>query len=288
MYEILKQTTGTRVFFYLIILLVSSLLGVLFSRFFISTDPTQLKIVQGFSSTMMFVVPPIVYYCITRKEHQMQAIGFQSIRSPWLFYILIGVVLMFVSLPVTNLLTEWNEGLRFGGLLQQLDELMTELEEQATAVTEKMLKVETFGGLLFNLFIIALIPALGEELTFRGVLQQSLTQRMNPHIAIFVSAAIFSFIHFQFYGFLPRMFLGVLLGYMFYISGSLWTSIVMHFVNNGTAVVLYYMDHKGIIDIDVERFGAMNGWMVVLSILVTGGLIVWAWKKKSHAESAEF
>lgn len=145
-----------------------------------------------------------------------------------------------------------------------------------------MLKADHLGGLLFNLLIIALIPAVGEELTFRGVLQQGLSRRMNPHVAIILAAAIFSFIHFQFYGFLPRMFLGILLGYMFYVSGSLWTSILMHFVNNGTAVVLYYLNDKGIINVDVDHFGAMPPTMVVISAAVTLALIVACWRKSKE------
>ena len=141
-----------------------------------------------------------------------------------------------------------------------------------------MLDVDTFGGLLLNLLIIALIPAVGEELTFRGVLQQGLMRKMNPHVAIVISAAIFSFIHFQFFGFLPRLFLGLLLGYMFYITGSLWTSILMHFVNNGTVVVLYYLNNKGSISMDVEHFGeAPNSWMVTISAVVTVLLTFWCW-----------
>ena len=287
--ENLKQSTGFRVFIYLMILLVCTLLGTLVSQFFVSTDPTLLKISQGISSTLIFIVPPVVHYFITRKEKPMQALGFQKVKSSWWFYILIGVVLMFVSLPVTNQLTTWNEGLQLGGTLERLNELIKNMEETAKALTEKMLQVNTFGGLLFNLLVIALIPAIGEELTFRGLLQQSLTRGIkNAHVAIILSAAIFSFIHFQFMGFLPRMFLGILLGYMFYVSGSLWTSITMHFVNNGTAVVLYYLDYNGIISVDVDHFGATHeGWMVALSAVITTGLIVWAWKKKSHAECAE-
>ena len=129
---------------------------------------------------------------------------------------------------------------------------------------------------------------MGEELTFRGVLQQGLTRRMkSPHVAIILSAAIFSFIHFQFYGFLPRMFLGILLGYMFYITGSLWTSITMHFVNNGTAVVLYYLNNKGIIDIDPEHFGEMQyPWLTTISFVVTAALIGWCWWKTENDAKA--
>ena len=278
--ESLKQSTGMRVFMFLIILLVSSLIGAAVSAIFVFAGDTGMKIAQGISSVFMFVVPPIVYYCLTRKEHAMQELGFRSLTPPW-WLIIIGVALMFVSLPVTNQLTVWNEAMKFGGPFETLETWIKTLEDTAAAATEKMLNVDTIGGLLANLLIIALIPAVGEELTFRSVLQQSLTRGIkNPHVAILLSAALFSFIHFQFYGFLPRMFLGILLGYMFYITGSLWTSILMHFLNNGTAVVLYYLNHKGIIDVDVDHFGQMqNPWLIAASAAVTVGLMVWSWRK---------
>ena len=276
--ENLKQSTGMRVFLFLLILLISSLIGIALSAVFMFAGDMGLKIAQGLSSIMMFVVPPIVYYYITRKEHQMHNLGLRPLTPPW-WLILIGVAVMLVSIPVTSTLTTWNEGMSLGGALSRLEEWIKTLEEAAKVTTEKMLNVNTVGGLLLNLFIIALIPAIGEELTFRGVLQQSLTRRMNPHVAILLSAAIFSFIHFQFYGFLPRMFLGVLLGYMFYVTGSLWTSILMHFVNNGCAVVIYYLCNKGVIE-DAEHFGeTQNVWIIAASVVVTAGLIFWSWKK---------
>lgn len=278
----LKQSTGMRIFIFLVILFISSLVGAAVSAAFMFAGDLGMKIAQGLSSIMMFVVPPVVYYLITRKERAMPALGFRAVNKPWLYYILIGATLMFVSLPVTNQLTAWNEAMDFGTVFEKLEEYLKSLEEAAQAATEKMLKADHLGGLLFNLLIIALIPAVGEELTFRGVLQQGLSRRMNPHVAIILAAGIFSFIHFQFYGFLPRMFLGILLGYMFYVSGSLWTSILMHFVNNGTAVVLYYLNDKGIINVDVDHFGAMPPTMVVISAAVTLALIVACWRKSKE------
>ena len=268
---------GKRILLFLIILLISSLIGAVISAIFMSADDMGMKIAQGLSSIMMFVVPPIVYFFITRKEDQMEAMGLRDPAEPqWI--ILIGVVLMFVSLPVTNQLTRWNESTTIFSSFEKLEDYLKMLEETAAATTEKMLNVDTIGGLLLNLLVIALIPAIGEELTFRGVLQQGLMRKMNPHMAIVLSAAIFSFIHFQFYGFLPRMFLGLLLGYMFYITDSLWTSILMHFVNNGTAVVVYYLNNKGTISIDPEHFGEVpNLWMVSISAIITVLLIVWCW-----------
>ena len=294
MSEHLRYHRGKRVLLFLIILFVSGLIGVAISAIFMAAGDTGMKIAQGLSSIFMFVVPPIVYYYVTRMKHQMYDLGFRKPANPW-WLLLIGVVLMFISLPVTNQLTRWNEAMSFGGVFEKLEDYLKMLEETAAATTEKMLNVDTIGGLLLNLLVIALIPAVGEELTFRGVLQQGLMRRVkSPHVAILLSAAIFSFIHFQFYGFLPRMFLGILLGYMFYITGSLWTSIAMHFVNNGTAVVLYYLNNKGIIDIDPEHFGEMQySWLITISFVVTAALIAWSWwrvnnTKRVMTESSPF
>ncbi len=279
--ENLKQSTGIRILLFLFILLISSLIGAALSAVFFFGGDTGMKLAQGFSSIMMFVVPPIVYYFITRKVRQFHGLGFRKLTSPW-WLILIGVALLFVSIPFTTTLSTWNEGMNLGNGFARLEDYLKTMEETAMATTEKMLNVNTFSGLIFNLVIIALIPAVGEEMTFRGVLQQSLTHKMNPHIAIVLSAGIFSFIHFQFYGFLPRLFLGIAMGYMFYTSGSLWTCILMHFVNNGTAVVLYYLSNKGIIE-DAEHFGeTQNAWIIVTSAAITVALLVWSWSASRH------
>ena len=286
MSENLKQSTGARILIFLVILLVSGTIGVAVSSVFMLMGNTGMKIGQGISSIFMFVVPPIVYYFVTRKEHQMRELGFRSVNRPWPLFVLVAIALIYVSIPVTTTLTTWNEGMKLGGALQALEDMMKALEESAAALTEQMLNVDTVGGLLLNLLVIALIPAIGEELTFRGVLQQGLTRRMNPHVAIILTAAIFSFIHFQFYGFLPRMFLGVLLGYMFYVSGSLWPSILMHFLNNGTSVLLYYLCNKGVID-DAEHFGeTTNVWLIAASAVITVALVVWCWRKKAADSQA--
>ena len=275
--ESLRQSTGMRVFLYAIIFLVCTLLGAAVTAIMAFGNDLSLKLAQGISSTLMFIVPPIVYYYLTRRKHPMQALGLRKMAKPRAMLLIASVFVIIVSIPVTDQLSAWNEAMKLGGPFEKVEEWMRTLEDSAEAITERMLNVNTFGGLLLNLLIIALIPAIGEEMTFRGVLQQALTRRLkSPHVAIILSAAIFSFIHFQFYGFLPRMFLGVLLGYMFYITDSLWPCMLMHFLNNGTTVVLYYLNNKGITHVDVEHLGA-ELWMVALSALLTTGLIVWSW-----------
>ena len=274
----LRESTGMRVFVYLISLLVCILVGSA-ATFFLMHGITQMKIGQGISSTLIFIAPPLILYGFTRTQ-PLRQLGFKKPNTAWM--LLLGIVLMFVSLPITNLLTTWNEKMNLGEAFEALEAWLKQLEETAADLTEQMLQVDTFGGLLFNLLVIALIPAIGEELTFRGVLQQALVRgTKNAHVAIILSAAIFSFIHFQFYGFLPRMFLGILLGYLFYYSGSIWTSILMHFINNGTAVVVAYLDYKGVVDVDFEHFGSTSSIpLMILSLLLTVGIVFLSSKLK--------
>lgn len=274
----LRDATGFRFFIYLLLLLVCTLVGAGVSLLMVKNDSIDmLKLMQGISSALMFVVPPILLYVFTRS-HPMRELGFRKPKNNWL--LLVGVAMMFVSLPVTNLLTDWNEAWRLGPAFEALEKMLKEMEEAANALTDRMLETDTFWGLLFNLLVIALIPAIGEELTFRGVLQQALVKgTRNAHVGIVLAAAIFSFIHFQFYGFLPRMFLGILLGYAFYYSGSLWVSILMHFVNNGLAVVIAYLEHKGLSETDMRHFGDTdNVWIIIASALVTVALIYFSSK----------
>ena len=274
----LINNPGFRVFVFLITLLFCLLAGSVITLFLMG-DTNQLRIGQGISSALIFMAPPLILYGITRQQ-PLRQLGFCKPCSAWL--LLIGVVVVFVSLPLTNLLTSWNEKMSFGPALESLERLLQQLEEKAGNLTEDMLHANNMGELMLNLLVLALIPAIGEELTFRGVLQQALTRGIkNAHVAIVLSAAIFSFIHFQFYGFLPRMFLGLLLGYLFYYSGSLWPSILMHFVNNGTAVVLAYLDYKGMADVDVDHFGSTTSLpLLIASLVVTLGLIVLSSKIK--------
>ena len=273
----LKQSTGMRVFIYLMALLVCSLIGGgIAAVFTLNGSITMLKIGQGISSALIFIVPPVILYAITRVQ-PMQQMGFRKPAKGWM--LLVGIALMFVSLPLTNILGEWNEKANFGEFLETILKM---LEDTASDLTQQMLEVDTVWGLLGNLLVIALIPAIGEELTFRSVLQQSLTKRCNVHVAVFLSAFIFSFIHFQFYGFLPRMFLGLLLGYLFYYTGSIWTTILMHFINNGTAVVMGYLQYKGYTDIDWEHFGSTSNIAVLIASLVVTVGFIWLVAKKQY------
>ena len=155
---------------------------------------------------------------------------------------LAAVVVMLLAIPGINLLSAWNQQMVLPEWMSGIEQWMRMQEDAAAQLTEQFLRVDTVGGLLVNIGLMALLPAVGEELTFRGVVQGMFTR--NKHVAIWATAAIFSFVHLQFYGFLPRMLLGAMFGYMLWWTGSLWVPMLMHFVNNCAAVVVAYFAYN--------------------------------------------
>lgn len=282
----LKQSPGMRFFIFMMTFFVCALIGSAIAGVFtLGNNIFMIKIGQGISSALIFIVPPVVYYAFTRTE-PLRQLGFRRPAKGWM--LLAGLAVMIVSLPLTNLLGEWNANLKFGEAFKALETWLKFIEETAAELTQRLLEVDNVWGMLGNLLVIALIPAIGEELTFRSLLQQALTRRCkNVHVAVFLSAFIFSFIHFQFYGFLPRLFLGLLLGYLFYYSGSVWTSILMHFFNNGLIVVLTYLNTIGVTQIDPDHLGnTTNIVLLAVSLLLTVGLI-WLVAKKQDKNGRE-
>jgi membrane protease YdiL (CAAX protease family) len=272
-FPLIKKTTVFERAFILIALVVfgmiiGSVLGLAFPL--ISgcnpTDLNSLRFIQISSQIFTFVLPPFIYVILT-KEKPIESLG---IKKTSLLWILIGLALMYAIMPLNSIFTEWNAGLKFPESLKGLEEILKSTQEAATKLMEKMVNVNTIGGLLLNLFMIAGLAALGEELLFRSIIQTSLIKICkNVHIGIIIASAIFSFIHFEFYGFIPRLVLGLLLGYMYYYSRSIWVPMAMHFANNGTIVFLYYLNNIDAINIDVENFGKTNIIVTLLSIVVT-------------------
>jgi hypothetical protein len=159
---------------------------------------------------------------------------------------------------------------------------MIALEQQANNITEAMLSVNTIWGLITNIVVIALGAAICEELFFRGVVQRILAGAFNYHIAVWLTAILFSAIHLQFGGFIPRLILGVSFGYIAIWSRSLYPSIIAHFINNGIAVLSFFLFYNKIIEIPTENFGICTG---IISLIISG--IVLVYFKRYHYKTAK-
>ncbi len=228
---------------------------------------SALKVLQLITTGLgMFLVPSLVASLV----FSFQPREFLFAKTiPSFRMIALTVVLMFSMVPVINTLMVFNELLELPPFLSWLEQWMKSSEAQAMKITEAFLDVNTTRALMFNILVIAILPALGEEFLFRGVLQKLFHQLTgNIHVTIIITAALFSAIHMQFYGFLPRFLLGLLFGYLLFWSGSIWLPVAAHFINNGAAVVLAYLSATGQLSFNQDTIGTGDGEFIFLAVSV--------------------
>ena len=228
-----------------------------------------LKFLQATQSIAMFIIPPILLAILfSTKPKKYLSLN----KTPFLISAISVSFIMIFSVPIINYLVEINSNMVLPESLSSLENKIREMEAEAKMITELFLASENIGVLLLNIFIIAIIPAIGEELLFRGVFQRILIKwSKNVHIGVWVVAILFSAWHMQFYSFLARLVMGAMLGYMLVISKNLWLPIIAHFVNNTMGVIAYYLADKNIINSNTDTIGTgQNGYIS----LIVGGFVV--------------
>jgi uncharacterized protein len=216
------------------------------------------KIVQAFSSVLLFILPVLLFARLTFTGNYWYFLGFRNAEKSNMY--VLAVVGILLSLPFVFWLGDLNQKI-------PLPEQLIKMEEQSSQQMAAFLKIRSSLDIVINVFIIALLPAICEELFFRGVLQRIIIQMTrNPWVGIVITAVLFSSLHMQFLGFLPRMFLGIVLGAFYWFSGSIWTSMIAHFVNNATQVIIASY---------VPKYIDKNPETPVLAAVVSG-IVVWA------------
>lgn len=230
---------------------------------------SALKILVVAQQIGLFLAPAILLAVIERKK----LTNFYGFNAPKVNWLLLIAVLSICWMPIMGLSMEWNQKMVFPEFLKGIEKWMRTMEDSAAKTTEAILKMNNVGDLLVNLLVIAVTPAICEELIFRGAVQRTIFRiKSNPHVAIWLSAAIFSAIHFQFYGFLPRLLLGAAFGYVYYFTGSIWYAVFAHFLNNAFAVcVAYYLQmnnqpYTNAEDIDMPWYGYIISAILTLAL----------------------
>jgi membrane protease YdiL (CAAX protease family) len=195
-----------------------------------------LLIIQDLS---LLIIPSIIILVLMKSE---TAAGLTEFKMPQLKEIGLVVILTFCIFPVTSFTGQINSAMHLPDWLSGVERWMTEKEEKANSLIDLLITSNTFWVMMLNLLMIALLPAIGEELIFRGVFQKIFYKLFKSgHLAIWFTAFIFSALHLQFFGFVPRFILGLVFGYLFFWSGTLWLPVISHFVNNAFPVVLAYL-----------------------------------------------
>lgn len=225
-----------------------------------------LWIIQIAGMTIPLFVGPVFFAYVIVKEpsyYLKSSLNFTPIL------IVLVLCIMYISSPLIEFLARVNQKMIFPPSLKFIYDWISEKEEAAKQLSGVLMQMKTWGSMIKNVIIVGLLTAVAEEFTFRGCLQSIFTRwTKNHHAAVWITAIIFSAFHVQFFGFLPRLLLGALLGYMVAWSGSIWPAVWGHFINNGTAVVAIYLYQHKKIKVNPDDQHLFNYKLYVLSLLI--------------------
>lgn len=189
----------------------------------------QLLIMQMSSQVLSLVIPSIIFI-----RHWPSSIS--KINSKDFDLILLGIALLLFLffMPIVGWSAYLNQTIT-------LADWMIDSEQKMIQLMAQLLEFKSIADLVIGIVVIALIPALAEELVFRGIIQNLLAKILNrADLSIILTALVFSIIHMQFAGFLPRFLLGLILGFIYFRAGNLWVVIVLHFINNAVQVFTFH------------------------------------------------
>lgn len=250
-----------------------------------SKEINYFKYIQVLQHLSIFLIPSLIISFFMKRDIGSY-LGIN--RWPGALAAILSLLFIFFLIPLTSYLGWLNAGLDLPGWLEGMEQWMLVKEEQAGRLTSLLINTTTISGLMVNMLIIAVIPAVGEEFLYRGVLQKIFTAWLRSgHLAVLLTAFIFSATHLQFYGFLPRFVLGLAFGYMYLWSGSIWLPVLAHFVNNAIPVFLSYLLSWENINSAVDEFSAQDGLFVIVPTLIAA-VILQNIRRISHGSSRGF
>lgn len=215
------------------------------------------------SHLFTFVLPGIGVALFLFRKHWLRYL--QLSKTPKSINLALGGLLILAALPLAQFLL-WST-LQLTELLP-LPEWARAIEDSNMRIINGLLTTENVFGLITNLLVIALIPAIGEELIFRGILQRSIQKAtLKPILAVWLAAAIFSLFHLQLEGFLSRLLLGALLGYLYYWTSNLWICIFAHFINNGIQIIAHFFVSEQMGDVNLDPSQDISWSMTAFSLI---------------------
>lgn len=237
-----------------------------------------LLLTSAMQSLLSFILPAWICYRLMKPD-PLRSLGLKrSFSGAW---ILLTVAAMAAAVPALNEIIHLNESIRFS---PAVDALFSQWEEQAQTMTDVMLSTDSVGGLIAGILIIGILTGFGEEIFFRGALQPMLVGKgVSASGAVWIAAIVFSIMHFQPYGFIPRVLLGAFFGYLYLWSGSIWLPATAHALNNSMVVLMTWLSRHGTSESWYEDAGVSDGFpaMALVSVAATCAVIFAIYKYKS-------
>jgi membrane protease YdiL (CAAX protease family) len=248
-----------------------------------SSTINAIKFIQFIQVFFSFVIPAHLF---AKQQSGNEVLEYLKLKPTPYKHFAIGVIFIFAISPLVSFTSYLNELITFPSSLSGVEEFFRNQQTQAERFSVLFLKDNTGKDLIINLFVVGFLAAISEELFFRGALQKILIDRFkNIHLAIFACAILFSALHQEFYALIPRVLLGMLLGYAYVYANSLWVPISIHFVNNATAVLLDSLFKQGYTTFNPnnnEYFG-LTGLIISLIATIT---LFWYWQKNKSNQIA--
>ena len=255
----------------------SALMDVLNMDSGLEITPAVLKYVQLILATFVFIVPANAYSHLFSDN----TFVFFEFKKPNLVFLFFAALLWLFTLPIISFLADINNKIAFPTSFAGLENSFRLAEARAENATRFLLNITSLSGLMVNLLVIAVVAAIAEELIFRGIIQKLLfEQSKNIHLAIWLTALVFSLFHLQFFAIIPRIVLGAALGYTFYWSKSIWVPIFFHFINNASIVLAIYLYQQKMITTDPNEITFFPNSVLFVAFICSIAMIYF-WNKRA-------
>ncbi|MBK5720841.1 CPBP family intramembrane metalloprotease [Dysgonomonas sp. Marseille-P4677] len=290
--SILYNMGGWSQFFFLCFL---SFTGLMLASFIIlmtmsmdqmMNSANSMRLAMAIQTIFLFVIPALLftYLCQEKPKHYLKV----DVDTNYLL-LFIAIIFIIVAQPLINSISYYNQQLVLPDSMASIEQWMRASEDSAQKSLKLLFTDKTIFGLVFNLLVLAIVAGLGEELFFRGCIQQIIQKAfVNRHVAIWITAIIFSAVHFQFYGFVPRVLLGALLGYLFIWLGSIWVPVIVHTAHNAINVILMYI-YYGTPEFDqMENLElGQNAPFIIISLILSVATLFMIYRNRIISKESE-
>lgn len=269
---------GQRLFLFACVTVICFLIGAVAVSFIISKGSTPAMRVSAIVQDMMlFIVPALATACLITR----QPARFLMVETvPSFILVILAIGGLYAAVPLMNMTVTWNESISLPPSLKDLEDAMRQSEDAARASIALLIgDRHSIGSLIMAILIVGVMAGFSEEIFFRGTMQRLLTTGpINAHVAIWITAFMFSAIHMQFYGFVPRLLLGAYFGYLAWWTRSLWIPVIVHVINNTTVIIGEFMSSGEKSRFDTIGATSSDYIWVAVSAIMTVLLIVALYK----------